>query len=744
MPNDLPEGRTPPTALDLESHLIAPGRLAPTPVIGSMAVVGGPAHLVRVDDIRARWPKVVRTSEMLVGANIAFDFGILAAHELVGLNEIFRAYAENRVYDVQLAQALDGIANGCLFKEPSTGHPLQGAGGKRARYSLDTCVRLTLGRDNAKENDFYRMRYAVLAELPVEEWPEEARQYPRDDADNTLAVALGHIGETPRMAMPTEGPWGTRVTAPLQNLGNLPLQVRAAWALHLASLWGIRTDPVRVAALREKVDADFAVAVKAGQDAGFLREDGTEMQAAVKKTVAAAYGATGSCVRCSGTGKVLGAETKSGKRNPVVCKGSDGGCDGTSYDLATAPSLPRTDLGAIRADRDTLEESGDDVLAGYGHITEIEKHRSTYLPALEAATIFPRSPRPNVLVDTGRTSYDGIDQTFPRKGGLREAHVPREGWVYSSIDYAALELCTLGQVLVDIFGSSSIADAINASRDPGILHTALAARMIGTDTEDLAARIKAGDPQAKAFRQAAKAANFGFPGGMGAATFVLAKRKGIEGETKSPDHRADADGRTLSGVIYSGLRLCILMTGAMRCGTEKVREHKGREIPPTCAACLACATDLREQWLRQWPEMKRYFDHVSTVADSGEMVQHRSGRRRAGIDFSSCANGYFQGLAADGAKHALWLVSKECYTDPRSAMFGARPVFFAHDEIFSEIPEVIAHRAAPRMAEVMVSAMREWVPDVWIAAEPALMRRWSKEAGPVYVDGRLVPDPKAG
>jgi hypothetical protein len=92
------------------------------------------------------------------------------------------------------------------------------------------------------------------------------------------------------------------------------------------------------------------------------------------------------------------------------------------------------------------------------------------------------------------------------------------------------------------------------------------------------------------------------------------------------------------------------------------------------------------------------------------------------------ANHSFQSLAGFGAKHALWLVSRECYVDRSSPLYGSRPVVFAHDEVITEIPENVAHEAAYRQAEIQIAAMREFVPDVHVAAEPALMRRWFKEA----------------
>lgn len=711
-----------PMALDLETHLIQPGLLAPPLVCGSLAQPGDrDGAIYSRDEVRRLFGEVVRRAPTLIGANLAYDLLVLVVEGVITIEDAFDAYASDRVYDILIAQALDAIARGSLGRDPRTGDPLKSSTGRRARYSLAICTDQTLAIPDAKRNDFWRLRYAILGALPITEWPEDARQYPRDDARNTLAVALAQAGHLTRPAGSIEPG-----TEPFQNLTNLSDQCRAAWALHLASAWGIRTDPERVALLRAKLDRDFAAIVTRYQAVGFLRPgDGSEDQAAVKRAVARAYGATGACPACAGTGKVPSATTG----NPVNCKG----CDGSGLNLESAP-VPRSATGKISTSRDVLEESGDDTLEAYGQITEVEKRRSTYLPFLESGTRYPINPPANVVVDTGRTSYDGPIQQMPRSGGLRECFVPRAGWVFCSIDYAAIELCAWAQAKLWLLGQSTMADVINASKDPGMLHTALAARMVGTTPEELKARIKAGDKLAAGFRQAAKCGNFGFPGGMGAATLVLAKRKRIEGTTKSPDGQVE----------YAGLRFCVLMTGAERCGVEMTTNWKGRDLAPACVACIKCAEDLRAEWFQQWPEAKQYFDIVSSQADLGRIEQLKSGRVRGGISFTEAANGYFQGLAADGAKNALWQVSKECYTDTRSPMFGARPVFFAHDELFSEHLEVTAHLSAPRMAEVMVAAMREYLPDVYVEAQPALMRRWYKAAGTVYdKNGKLIPDPKA-
>ena len=54
--------------------------------------------------------------------------------------------------------------------------------------------------------------------------------------------------------------------------------------------------------------------------------------------------------------------------------------------------------------------------------------------------------------------------------------------------------------------------------------------------------------------------------------------------------------------------------------------------------------------------------------------------------------------------------------------------------------EVAASNAAERLSAVMVAAMKRWVPDVPIKAEPVMVRRWYKGAEIVRrEDGVILP-----
>lgn len=280
--------------------------------------------------------------------------------------------------------------------------------------------------------------------------------------------------------------------------------------------------------------------------------------------------------------------------------------------------------------------------------------------------------------------------------------------VWSSVDFSAVEMSTLAQVCLWTVKKSSLAEAINDDKD---VHSMFAAKLCGLTYEEFIRRKK--EDKFKDLRQAAKAANFGFPGMMGATKFVVAQRR-------------------------AGNKVCQWF--GHECGKEKVRMWRGQDLAgPLCKQCLIEAQTLKEGFSKQWPEMKAYWKWVTNQLDwnNGKLTQFISNRVRGGLHAPAAANTLFQGLAADGAKAAVIQMTKEMYLVKESALFGSRLVNFSHDETIIEIPEKRANEAALRQAEVMVAEMKKYVPDVMIKAEPALMRRWYKQAEPVYKEGRL-------
>jgi len=207
------------------------------------------------------------------------------------------------------------------------------------------------------------------------------------------------------------------------------------------------------------------------------------------------------------------------------------------------------------------------------------------------------------------------------------------------------------------------------------------------------ARAKKRDPEVKHARQCAKVANFGFPGGLGPTTLVEYARKGY-------------------GVVLTQLE----------------------------------AENLRRQWLEQWSEFRAYFKWVerrrsSDGADALHVVQWYSNRQRGLVPYTAACNSYFQGLGADGAKHALYMCSRAAYSETESPFYGARPVNFVHDQIIAEVEEDRAHEQAFEMSKIMMEACNRYLPDVPTKCTPALSKFWCKSVEDVYDEpgGRLVP-----
>lgn len=678
-------------SFDLETHLIQPGLLAPPIVCGSLAAN------YACGDLKAREGNLLKRAAVhdlftsgalerqddgsevvIVGANIAYDFGCVLAEWPEFFPLIWNLYERECVMDVQIAASLNAIAEGRMHDGDL--YRRDGSKINSGRYSLDECVREWLGRTDAKGHDRWRLSYALLEGIPFEEWPWDAKQYPVDDAVNALLVAEAQLN------------------TPAKNLQNLAAQCHAAFCLHLGSMWGLRTDPVTVGEMTKNVDAHI------GELRAWALSQGL-MKPKSKKP-----------------GADLSKNTKAIKE--LVFKAYDG-------------LPPPTDGGDISYSRDTLEESGDPVLVKFAEVGKWEKF-NTYLPTLQEAARVPLNVKPNILVATGRTSYEGLIQLMPRKGGVRECFVSRFGTVLSSVDYAAIEMSTLAQVCLWTVGFSDLAGAINADAD---VHCILGADLKNITYEEFLSRLKEFKPT---IRQGAKAGNFGFPGMMGPPMFVFAKRK--EGDSVCEWFFADG-----------------------QCGTRMGSYEVNGKSLKLCVRCVEQADVLRETFLFRWREIRPYWGWVMQELDANDrIVQFVSERVRSNLYGPAAANTLFQGLAADGAKRAIIAMTREMYlrgealelallgspdeektlaalrskfgSNLESPLYGSRLCMFAHDETMLEIPESVAHEAAYRQAEVMVEQMRTVVPDVKVKAEPALMRRWYKQAEAVFdANKRLIP-----
>jgi hypothetical protein len=831
-------------AADSETDLFGPGNGAPPIVCGSVATVVDSrpvGRLVSSTEFCAWLRASFEAGNVVVFANASYDLACAAeTTRLAGepdlLPVIFKALRDGLVYDVLTAEALNAIYHGHLFLRPS-GQELRrpskdGKPGEVSkRYSLEIVTELVLGRADAKLRDVWRKSYALLKGISQDRWPVEARVYPIDDVTNPLEIAAVQVLGMPGPHLWAEVPSLTEryqdgtpkirtrcrlcseeltfsngstcakaPRVPHQNLTNLRAQVEAAFALQLGQCWGLRTDTERVAALAAWAEEKHRVAVQRFQKFGWIRENGTEDQAAVKRAMVKAYGATAPCPRCQGTGTVTpdktvpcrgpkiknrykgcvlvgcvcsgtGLVTKPG--NEITCKNVfDGddliteGCDGSGYDLSTVPMLKRTDKGGVSTNRDTGLESGDDELAEYS-ANEFEKTRSTFVPYLLKGTHAPLTYNVNLMVETGRISLEGSPlHQLPRAGKERECLRARGAWcglsieyVFGSTDYAAGELVTLSTVNNWLFGYSQMREAIIAHKNPGILHSDLAAEVLGISLEEFLVRLKAKDKQAVYFRQASKPISFGVPGKMGVPKLVYTSREKKNGFTVCEDGPM-RDEKGNPG--YWGIRFCVLIGGAKRCGVEKIIEWRGfasqsYPCPPICAACAEVVHKLfMPAYFRRYPEMRDMFSWAKREIQKGNpaptiLWDQEDGvpkiiRRRGGLgerDLPAFCNTLFQSPLSDIGKDAVVGITRECYLGVKddgspSPLAGCRMPIFYHDEPVTELIYKTAHISGPRVAEIMIASGQKYMPGTWVA-ETALAFYLAKGMEPVIRDGILVP-----
>jgi len=350
---------------------------------------------------------------------------------------------------------------------------------------------------------------------------------------------------------------------------------------------------------------------------------------------------------------------------------------------------PRTPKGAVKTSNEVVERCSHPALQHLVEFKDTQKVLKTFLPVVKRGLTEPICPYINVLVKNGRSSYrDPNLQQLPRKGGVRECFVARPGKVFVDFDYDTLEIRTLAQVLFTLLGGKTLVEMYQ--KDPGFdPHTRLASQIMSISYEEGLALKKAGDQRLKDMRQMSKAGNFGFPGGMGPTKFV--------------------------GYAWKSYQVSLTV--------DESRQ-------------------LRRDWMQSIPEMQAYFEMCSKATENNQkamFTQLFSGRVRGGMSFPDMANGWWSGLAADGAKYALWNLTKACYTLPESPLFGARPVVFVHDQFMLEADEERGHEVGMELQRVATDSMRKFTPEVPSSGASQLMKRWYKSAEPVFENGRLVP-----
>jgi len=404
-------------AFDTETERFRPGVMAPELVCVSYQRPGVPPKLVSHLDA---WPTVSAWFEeptLFVGQNVAYDMAVLSAWRPELLPKIFKAYDEDRVADTMIRQKLLDIAAGCYRGRP-------GEKGKWIKYdySLDALAKRVLGEQVKKEG--FRKFYGWFRDVPLHKWPEHSaalqaravgwlKAIPMFEGSATKikdlreewvekhfpegiteADAVGLVGadQSETTTYPLSD---ARITLDIylkqethaKYIRDQYFQTRAAWALHLASCWGLRTRASEVSKLGEETKEELREITQRLIEAGLVREDGS------RDTKKAQEYMLEVCGYCWDSG--LGAFVKVPGRDHYI-----------------SPRL--TDKGAVSLDSDACKVTEDPLLIDYANYTGHRALLTKDIPLLLAGERYPIHARFD-LAETGRTTTSNPNiQNFRR------------------------------------------------------------------------------------------------------------------------------------------------------------------------------------------------------------------------------------------------------------------------------------------------------------------------------------------
>lgn len=702
-----------PIGIDTETALIQAGDLAPPMVVTSTAERNEQGELTAAlrlrDDGIAYYHWALRQPDiLLIIHNGPFDSGDACAEDPTLIPLFFDAIDDGRICDTITKQKVIDVAFGMRKFRRYRGKVV------KTGYGLDDLMEMYY-EEKIEKKDTWRLSYGLLRGFPLERWPTAARQYAAFDA-----VLHLRAWEAQEQLIATS--FG----------GDLPNQLeqqRAAWVLHLMSMWGIRADAAKVDYFEEHCRREIAKMHERLYDCKHCGKPKTDH-----------IPGGGGCANFENTGIFAWNKAKRKPsrvmqeiRNRVVAS-----CARMQISVPMTDPSKKFPSGQVQTDKDTLLLTDDPDLHVLAEQMTFDKHLGQWGPVLRAAVLRPVCCRYDALVETGRTASSGSEgqegtniQNPPRKGDVRPCIIPRDGqyqhlvlpdgtsirqkiagtgWVFCSTDADTIELRAQAQNCLEMVGWSKMAQAIidqyyNGGPD---LHERLAGNLINMPAEEVRRLRKLGDLAAIDARQFAKIPGFGLWGGLGAETLIA----------------------------FAAAQLS--------------REQFLKWFGATRDEQMSKAKWIVSVWKETWPEAPIYFDKVGKMIDRqkgyGTIRQLMSGRIRGGVSFTAAANGFFQGRVADAMKAILWRLAQECYTGRetdkhgrltgrRSILFGSRPVMFLHDEPILEHPERSAPERAERQRVIVVETLSVWMPDVPCTSSAVLMRRWQKGSEPGYLCG---------
>lgn len=383
-----------------------------------------------------------------------------------------------------------------------------------------------------------------------------------------------------------------------------------------------------------------------------------------------------------------------------------------------------TDTGLIKTDADfwgehlpRLEPSEyptEDTLEGrllrWLRYQKLSKLLSTYLDCYaHNARVFPQYS--NLFARTTRTtcSKPNVQNVPKHRHSLRTLFVPPPGYVFYEFDFKAAELAALAQVQLSMFGTSTLADHINAGLDP---HVETAKLLMGPSKWESASK----DEKAR-FRQAAKAVAFGLPGGLGIAKLQKYTHRSY-GLSLSTAEVKGLKAQYLE--IHPALKSYLQSVGNPQEATELAAHNLGIPVSLLIDKLQARSHDGEPFWmlatmrLRNWVRGDRTYSLPcpDSFVPGHDLFRSTTacltGTVRGRASYTEGHNFPFQSLVAAGLKLGLFNLLAEHSTTSTPSW---APVVEVHDSVLIAVKED-SQDCVPLLAHLFCDGLQTLLPSV--------------------------------
>jgi hypothetical protein len=735
-----------PFALDTETTMIDEKRPTSIPsLVLGMAFNGHQGWFITAEDMPAFLAH--HSANALVFHNAVFDLAILQAtlerRQISG--DVYARVEAGRVADTQILARLISLG--------TVGHSA------RSQCSLDYCSQKYLGVSLPKDlktptGDSVRLSFGKYLGQPFESLPDIYLQYAAGDPVATwllfqrLKQELPGITALAHQAFGYAGPqW---LDEQWKTFGPLThnIQLKASIVLDVISRTGVLIDQARrdekVTALQKVVHDTQKTLTMAG-----LPTDGKGAQVALRRRIGKLANADPNIeTHHTPTGQIATNEEQLKEL--------------AAYDPVFEVMLEYRQASKLLVTYANKMNPGERIHGKFNYL--MNTGRTSCSGGFNLQNL-PKEKPPKKEKQTPAHAQK-VEETPEEQGDkrpentIRGCFVPSPGNVFVVVDYKTLELTVLGWAWKH---QLKFGDSLHKIiQNDGDMHRLIAAKVLEKAPGDVT----------DAERNAAKPVSLGRPGGLGWRTIQkqaltvynsdltesqvrermqayedlcpeltehlksrikpgldLAIALGLTpaaynaatGKTiRYPRTGDDQPAGWLGGMLLKTLKERLPMTAGNSDKSTQPRPYTTAEISFFWSAAALLPHDQLDQKdvddIRERRPSPRLRDAVSRLYGR-ESVITATGRIRANTSYTACRNGIMQGLAADGAIHALWDLWQA----------GYKIVNFIHDEIICEVPE--DENLPARVAEIerlMIEGMQKVVPNANVRGEPEVRRSFSK------------------